>query len=98
LRSVANLAGIENDENGESTRRMVMNTVVSDRDPRQHPAQAPAPWKCPFYNTGAAQCEAVLPHRTPSWVVRAATCGGGDYEDCTTFLARLLNRPLARTR
>jgi hypothetical protein len=75
-----------------------MEHIVSDQDPRPRPDRTPASWECPFFNTTAAVCQAAITHRTPPRKVRTAVCGGGDYEGCTTFLVRLLNRPPARVR
>jgi hypothetical protein len=70
-----------------------MDQIVSNQDSRPHPTHAPSLWHCPFYHPAAASCQAAIPARTPPREVRATACGCGDYEGCTTFLARLLNRP-----
>jgi hypothetical protein len=66
--------------------------MLSEGNQRQQPLHTTDPWRCPFFHTAAASCQAAIPARTPPRVVRATTCDCGDYEDCTTFLARLLNR------
>ena len=66
--------------------------VANNRDLGPSPAHAPSSWRCPFFNPADALCQAALRPRTPPRQLRASACGGGDHEDCTTFLARLLNR------
>ncbi|MHB8837139.1 MAG: hypothetical protein ACYC9Y_15725 [Candidatus Methylomirabilia bacterium] len=67
--------------------------MQSDRHTSSNTYQALDPGNCPFFNPGAALCQAALTPRTPPREVLASACGCQDYEDCTTFLVRLLNRP-----
>ncbi len=72
--------------------------MYNSGNPRPGTIDQRAQPQCPFFNHAAAICQAALTPRTPPRKTRAAACGCGDFEDCTTYLVRLLNRPLARHR
>lgn len=82
----------ENNEKEKENEQMEKH-MVNSRTPGPHPTHASPSWHCPFFTPADAICQAALRPRTPPRRVRANACGGGDHEDCTTFLVRLLNRP-----
>lgn len=70
-----------------------MGHLLSDSHASSNTCQTLDFGSCPFFNPGTALCQAALTPRTPPREVLEGVCGCQDYEDCTTFLVRLLNRP-----
>ena len=89
-----NLSGVDNGGNEDIRHKEEnMGHLLSNGDASSNTFRALDLGSCPFFNHGAALCQAALTPRTPPREVRASVCGCQDYEDCTTFLVRLLNRP-----
>jgi hypothetical protein len=95
--TTAKLCASHNGKSGENKNEQEERSVNQETTSLQVELSS-AGWSCPFFNPGAAICQAAITPRTPFRDSQSSACGSEAYEDCTTFLVGLLARPPARAR